>query len=1468
MRSIPYILPVLAWILAAPTSAVAQAPAKLELNPGDSIAIVGNTLPDRMQHSGWLETLIQAAYPNHNLAIRTLAAAGDEVTTRYRSENFGTPDQWLEKSKADVIFAFFGFNESFKGPDGVAKFKDELTRYLQGVKAKNYSGKGAPRVVLFSPIAHEDLKNADYPDGKESNFRLKYYVEAMAEVAKANGVQFVDLFSPSQKLYGEAKSPLTINGIHLKDAGDKALAPEIFQQLFGTSAPTISPQLNKLRQAVLDKNWEWHQRYRTVDGYNVYGGRSQLAFPKAAGSQEKIRNFDVMQEEMVQRDAKTANRDKRIWAVAKGGDLKVDDNNLPPVTQIVTNKPGANPDGSHKFVSGEDGVKLMKLEPGLKVNLFADEQQFPELAKGVQMAWDTKNRLWVAAWPSYPERQPTGNITDKLIILEDTNGDGKADKCTTFVDNLNSPTGFQFYNDGVLLMQAPDLWFLKDTDGDGKADFRERILMGMDSADSHHTTNAMCLDPGGATYLSDGVFHRTQVETLNGPERNEDGAIYRFEPRTNKFETYIAYGFANPHGRVFTRWGYDLVTDATGNNTYFGPAISGHLSSGKHSGVKQFWDRPSRPCPATGILSSGHFPEDWQGDFLNINVISFQGIWRVKVAPEGSGLHGTLASEMVTSTDPNFRPICISVGPDGAIYFSDWHNPIIGHMQHHIRDPNRDHIHGRIYRITYDGRPLLQAKKIAGQPIPALLDLLKASEDNVRERAKTELGARSTPEVMSALATWIVGLDKTAPEYEHHMAEALWVHQWHNVVNEPLLKRQLHSPNPDARAAATRVLCYWRDRVPSVLELLKEQATDPAPQVRLQAVRAASFFDVTAAVDVALTILKQPTDYYLDYVFKETMRQLEPVWKKALNEGAAISAGNPKGINFLLKSVRTDELLAMPKTPLIYQALVFRAGVPELNRLEALDALAKQNKSTLLTELLAAVENADDESAQQDLSRILTRQSAADLKSVRDRLVNLASTGKNDTARQATKAALITAEGSVEASWAEAAKSAQGLLDFVKAVPFISDPKVRSAAHDKLKPLLTTMPASVSAKKSAEGRFVRIELPRNGTLTLAEVEILSDGKNVARGGKATQSSTAFEGAASRAIDGNTSGTYGARGQTHTEEGEKNPWWEVDLNQAYPIEAITVYNRSEANGEFVKRLNGFTLTVLDGDHREIFKKTDIPAPTEKMTIELQVDPTAALRRAAIRSIVSTGQEPEAVFSALASLISKGDQANAAAQAMMKLPRSAWSAASAETAANSLVAWAKTVPTSDRTAQDYVETVQIASELASLLSAEKSQAIRKQLRDISVPVFVLKTVREQMRYDQARLVVEAGKAFEIIFENEDALPHNLVVTHPGKGQEVGTLALTMAPTSVDKKGRAYLPGHPSIINATKLLEAGQKETMKISGQQEGAYDWICTFPGHSQVMWGKIVVTKDVDAYLQAHPQPESLPPTFSQPTPQK
>ena len=172
---------------------------------------------------------------------------------------------------------------------------------------------------------------------------------------------------------------------------------------------------------------------------------------------------------------------------------------------------------------------------------------------------------------------PGRPVDDKVLIFEDTDGDGKADKQTVFADKLHVPTGIELGDGGVYVAQQPNLMFLKDTDGDDKADTRDLIMHGFDTADSHHAMHAFTWDPGGALYWQEGTFHHTQVETPYGPQRVKDAGVFRFEPKSRKFDIFVSYGFANPWGHYFDRWGQNLVADASGGANYYGTAFSGQV---------------------------------------------------------------------------------------------------------------------------------------------------------------------------------------------------------------------------------------------------------------------------------------------------------------------------------------------------------------------------------------------------------------------------------------------------------------------------------------------------------------------------------------------------------------------------------------------------------------------------------------------------------------------------------------------------------------------------------------------------------------------------------------------------------------------------------------------------------------------------------------------------------------------------
>ena len=255
-------------------------------------------------------------------------------------------------------------------------------------------------------------------------------------------------------------------------------------------------------------------------------------------------------------------------------------------------------------------------------------------------------------------------------------------------------------------------------------------------------------------------------------------------------------------------------------------------------------------------------------------------------------------------------------------------------------------------------------------------------------------------------------------------------------------------------------------------------------------------------------------------------------------------------------------------------------------------------------------------------------------------------------------------------------------------------------------------------------------------------------------------------------------------------------------------------------------------------------TDIPGPDGTVM---------AIQRDAIRSAVSTRREPAAVFTAIGGMIARGYQIPTAAQSLRALPRDTWPAAAVSSVARDLIAWAAKAHPSERTGRDYIETIGVASQLVDALPAAEAEPLRVTLAGLRVAVYVVRTVAEEMRYDTQRIVVQAGKAFELIFENADVMPHNVVVVQPGARQKVGMAAMELPAGHTDRSGRAYVGEDKEIIAATKMLEAGQTETLKITAPRtEGVYEFTCTFPGHWALMYGQIVVTKDVDAYLKANP----------------
>jgi hypothetical protein len=462
----------------------------LELKRGDRICLIGNTLFERAQLFGQVPATIQAGFPEHELVIRTLAWSADEVDLMPRPENFADLEQHLCYAKADVILAAYGFNESFAGEQGLPAFRSRLTAFLQRLKSKAFNGESAARIVLVSPIPNENVTGVAAADRNNQN--IARYTAAMREVAAEQQVGFVDAFAPLRDLVAAA-GDLTINGCHLNQAGYAAFAKALFVGCFNRQPTDVS---EALRLAVVDLERQFFRRYRPLNTFYYTGGRNKqygyLDFLPA------MRNFEIM----------CANRDRRIWDLAHGRPVPavVDDSNLPELPAVDETR------GANEWLPAAEEQKAFKVDPRFEVNLFAGEEQFPEIANPIQVRWDSRGRMWVCTSQAYPHVYPGQEPADRLVILEDTDGDGRADTSKIFADDLHVPLSFEFGNGGVYVSEQPNLTFLADTDGDDRADVHEVLLSGFGTEDSHHSLHDFIWTPDGAL-----LFRRTAAGFATSP---------------------------------------------------------------------------------------------------------------------------------------------------------------------------------------------------------------------------------------------------------------------------------------------------------------------------------------------------------------------------------------------------------------------------------------------------------------------------------------------------------------------------------------------------------------------------------------------------------------------------------------------------------------------------------------------------------------------------------------------------------------------------------------------------------------------------------------------------------------------------------------------------------------------------------------------------------------------------------------
>lgn len=519
-------------------------------------------------------------------------------------------------------------------------------------------------------------------------------------------------------------------------------------------------------------------------------------------------------------------------------------------------------------------LENFELLPGYQVNLFASD---PMLANPIHMAWDSRGRLWVACSWAYPQIEPGGVANDKIIILEDTDGDGRADKSTVFADGLYIPTGIELTNGGCIVGQSPDVFFLKDTDGDDVADVKELALTGFGIEDSHHSISAWRRGPDGKIYFQEGIFLNTQVETQHGLVRNFNGGVYQYNPRTQELQMFARGTGGNPWGLVFDYWGQSFMA----NNPrilYLEPGTGAMM---ERPPIRQLITT-EKQCGGD-LVSGTHLPHDIQGQFLTCRFKS-RTVVRYELIEDGAGFSANVLSPLISSKHPNFRPVDCKIGPDGAVYVADWYNSIINHAQHDFRDPRRDHEHGRIWRITHQDRPLVEKPELVGRSISHLVEQLGSPETWTRHQARKELSERDPDAVLIALERWVTTLDPARADYDHCLVEAMWACQNIERISEMILTKVLSAEDGHARTAGARVIRDWQSDLSDPVGMIAKLAGDPFPRARMQALLSAGYIERAEVLPALLNVLDHEQDRFIEAVLSPTLAALRPYWIPALEK--------------------------------------------------------------------------------------------------------------------------------------------------------------------------------------------------------------------------------------------------------------------------------------------------------------------------------------------------------------------------------------------------------------------------------------------------------------------------------------------------------------------------------------------------------------------------------------------------------
>jgi putative heme-binding domain-containing protein len=495
----------------------------------------------------------------------------------------------------------------------------------------------------------------------------------------------------------------------------------------------------------------------------------------------------------------------------------------------------------------EDERLSFVLPDGFHIELVASE---PDIAKPMNLAFDTKGRLWVSSSLEYPFAAAADAIPrDTIRVLEDQNGDGKADKVTVFADKLNIPIGLLPYGDGVICFSIPNISFLHDRDGDGHCDEREVLYGPFDTTrDTHGMCNAFRRGDDGWIYACHGFNNQSDVAGKDGHHvKMSSGNTFRFRPDGSRIELYTQ-GQVNPFGLAIDRFGDIYSADChTKPVTLLLPGGCYDSFGRPHDGLGYVPNvmehlHGSTAIAAIALGSDTRFPAEYSDTTFDGNVMTSR-VNQNLLKRTGSSVRAIEKPDLVSSGDPWFRPVDIVAGPDGSLYIADFYNRIIGHYEVDLHHPGRDRFRGRIWRVSYGAAApersgsLNYGKDLTNLSITELLDVIRDQPAPQKNLARDRIASQHDAETTAILKQHAADADATVRRY------VLCLLAQRNAINAVELAAATRDPDELVRVHAFRVL--RESRADSITEsesttTLQQGFGDLSAMVRRAAVAAAS----------------------------------------------------------------------------------------------------------------------------------------------------------------------------------------------------------------------------------------------------------------------------------------------------------------------------------------------------------------------------------------------------------------------------------------------------------------------------------------------------------------------------------------------------------------------------------------------------------------------------------------------------